>query len=102
MTRERELLHEFVADVEAVGIAHVKEDWPDLYVTYQSYLQYLNGNTTLVRCDNCRKIHTLRTLTVRLPDIPNLTQRIDIGGEVPAGECPSCGCLVYLIKKGQD
>ena len=27
-------LHEFCADVDAVGPEHVAEDWPDLYQTY--------------------------------------------------------------------
>ena len=28
------VLREFIADVEAVGVEHVKEDWLDLYLTY--------------------------------------------------------------------
>ena len=29
------VLQEFVDDIEAVGPKNVREDWPDLYVTYQ-------------------------------------------------------------------
>lgn len=28
--------------------------------------------------------------------VENLAQRVDPGGEVPAGSCPDCGSLVYL------
>jgi len=30
-----EIVREFIRDVEAVGPEQVKQDWPDLYFTYQ-------------------------------------------------------------------
>jgi len=49
------------------------------------------------KCDNCG------LLVVRckadLANIPQLFERIEPGNEVPAGECPSCGCLCYVVKK---
>ena len=51
-----------------------------------------------VRCDNCGlQGKEEEVLLVRFPDIPNLLQRLGPGGEVPAGECPNCHCLVYLV-----
>jgi len=35
MPNEIDTLKEFVADVEAVGVDSVQEDWPDLVVTYE-------------------------------------------------------------------
>jgi hypothetical protein len=31
------------------------------------------------------------------PDIPDLLVRVEPGGTVPAGECPTCGALVYPV-----
>jgi len=47
------------------------------------------------QCDNCGKIHT----GAKLKDIQDLSQRVDVGGEVPAGECPACGALCYIVKE---
>ncbi len=52
-----------------------------------------------VRCDNCGHETTDGKLKVRLADIPDLQQRLDVGGVVPAGECPQCGALTYIIDK---
>ncbi|MCV7247671.1 hypothetical protein H7J07_05460 [Mycobacterium koreense] len=29
--------------------------------------------------------------------IPDLDERLEPGGVVPAGECPSCGALAYVV-----
>ena len=47
-------------------------------------------------CDNCGKTFSGEgELEHRLADIPDLGDRLDPGGTVPAGTCPACGCLVY-------
>ena len=47
-------------------------------------------------CDNCgNRYEREETLSHVFPDIPDLLQRLDPGGTVPAGECPGCGALVY-------
>lgn len=43
-------------------------------------------------CDNCR----LYCAVSELDPIEDLEQRLDPGGVVPAGQCPSCGALSYL------
>ena len=50
----------------------------------------------MFKCDNC-DIRYEREDQLRhvFPNIPNLLQRLDPGGTVPAGECPDCGALVY-------
>jgi hypothetical protein len=35
-------------------------------------------------------------LKEKLEDLPDLAEWLDVGGEVPAGRCPSCGALAYL------
>ena len=53
-------------------------------------------DTTMLTCDNCsRRYRSVKSLKLVFPDIPDLLQRIEPGGEVPAGECPKCGALVY-------
>jgi len=31
--------------------------------------------------------------------IPDLLQRIEVGGEVPAAACPQCGALAYVVRE---
>jgi len=49
-------------------------------------------------CDCCGTSETVERLTLdaRLAAVPRLLDRIEPGGEVPAGECRSCGALVYV------
>lgn len=49
----------------------------------------------LLVCGNCGKSWTDYELEHQFPDIPDLIERIEPGGVVPAGECPTCGALVY-------
>jgi len=49
-----------------------------------------------VWCDNCGATRAASRVTVHYPDIPDLSERLDIGGEVPFGECPDCGALCYM------
>jgi hypothetical protein len=48
------------------------------------------------KCDNCSKVWDLDDLE----DPIDLNCKVDIGGEMPAGECPDCGSLAYKIKHG--
>lgn len=50
-------------------------------------------STERYRCDNCRKIWQ----EAELKEIKDYFERVEPGGEVPAGECPSCGALSYLV-----
>jgi hypothetical protein len=50
----------------------------------------------MYECDNCgRRYPATNKLKHVFPDIPDLLQRLDVGGPVPAGECTRCGALVY-------
>ncbi len=50
----------------------------------------------MFKCDNCdQRFDHEDQLKHLFPDIPDLLQRLDVGGIVPAGECPLCGALVY-------
>ena len=50
----------------------------------------------MFKCDNCGKRYEREDqLRHVFPDIPDLLQRLDPGGTVPAGECPACGALAY-------
>jgi hypothetical protein len=44
------------------------------------------------KCDNC---DWTGTPTIGLEEIPDLSQRLDVGSVVPSGECPECGALCY-------
>ena len=46
-------------------------------------------------CDNCR----LYSGEDELDPIQDLEQRLTPGGVVPAGQCPHCGALAYLVEK---
>ena len=58
-------------------------------------LKDLDAYAPKFECDNCRK--RFRD-TVPLVPVIDIHQRVDIGEPMPAGECPSCGCLVHPIK----
>jgi len=47
-------------------------------------------------CDNCgKRFENSDELRFQFPHIPELSQRIEPGGTVPAGDCPWCTALVY-------
>jgi len=46
-------------------------------------------------CDNCGDTQAESALRVKLCDIPSLSDRVEPGGKVPAGECGECGALCY-------
>ena len=43
------------------------------------------------RCANCDKVFPVS----KLDEAGDLYERVEAGGEVPAGECPECGALAY-------
>lgn len=45
-------------------------------------------------CDNCETNYPVDT---DLPYPKHLYERLDPGGEAPAGECLKCGALCYLV-----
>ena len=49
-------------------------------------------------CDGCGKTWNAD----KLLDFEDLMQRIEPGGMVPSGECPSCGALCYPKAKKRD
>ncbi len=51
----------------------------------------------MFRCDSCGKVWLENQLQRVFPDIPDLLVRVEPGGTVPAGECPTCGALVYPV-----
>lgn len=50
-----------------------------------------------VRCDSCP---WYGDQTEAVLPVPDLWERVEPGGVVPAGECPECHALVYLTKGG--
>ena len=47
----------------------------------------------IARCDNCAAMIEV----IDLGEIEDFFLRVEAGSEVPAGECPSCGALAYLV-----
>ena len=45
-------------------------------------------------CDDCDK----RWREDELKPAQDLTQRVDLGGPMPSGECPVCGALCYKLQ----
>lgn len=52
---------------------------------------------TTCKCDNCQWEGSDTALRASLEDTPDLGVRLAPGSEVPAGECPKCGCFAYLV-----
>ena len=52
---------------------------------------------TTCACDNCNWTGTIADILCDLEHTPNLCERLDVGGEMPVGECPECGALAYLV-----
>jgi hypothetical protein len=51
-------------------------------------------------CDDCD--WTGPESEIKCPgDVPRLSERLDPGGTVPAGECPKCGALAYLEERNE-
>lgn len=52
------------------------------------------------KCDNCGFVCDEDELGAGLSDTPDLGERLEPGSVVPAGECPKCGCLSYVMEEG--
>lgn len=52
-----------------------------------------------VECGDCDWTGDQDDLPEGHHGIEHLSQRIDPGSEVPAGECPECGCLCYVLEE---
>jgi hypothetical protein len=57
-------------------------------------MERVDGGPDQYACDNCENIWPYD----RLEAIADLTERIEAGGVVPAGECPVCGALCYPVR----
>lgn len=51
----------------------------------------------IAKCDNCGRVFDFKDDVNPLDKIDDLTGRIDVGGIVPAADCPICGGLSYCI-----
>jgi hypothetical protein len=47
------------------------------------------------KCDNCGAVQYVR----ELKPVKHYWERVDDGGETPAGECMFCGCLAYFCEE---
>lgn len=55
-----------------------------------------------VECDNCDWKGTEKQMRAEFCDVEDLHELIEPGKEVPAGECPECGALAYLMKESPE
>lgn len=56
------------------------------------------GVVLLAECGDCGAICTVDDLAKSLFEVDDLPERLDVGGEVPAGEC-ECGALAYVVRR---
>ena len=57
-----------------------------------------NYTVSKLKCDNCDWTYeSADELYVVWPNIPDLGERLEPGGIVPAGMCNICGALVYPV-----
>ena len=54
-----------------------------------------------VECDNCGDITTQDNL-LPLEEAKDLSMRLDVGSEIPAGECLKCGAFSYIKKEDSE
>ena len=50
------------------------------------------------QCADCLAFH----LDADLDEAQDLAERLTPGDEVPAGECPDCGALSYIVREPKD
>lgn len=51
-----------------------------------------------IKCDNCGARYASDDVRITLETVSGLEQRLTPGSVVPAGECPDCGALCYLLE----
>ena len=61
----------------------------------EAWVKDAEARGELARCDNCKRVYPVGALV----EAADLDQRVDPGGPVPAGECPSCGALCYPFEE---
>lgn len=88
------VIREFVKDFDAVGLEHVREDWPDLVDTYWHARRYLEGKIEY-ECQNGCGSFGPEMVKKWWPDLDNIRERISPGERVPDCECPVCGALAH-------
>ena len=54
-----------------------------------------------VECDNCGDVTTQDNL-LPLEEVKDLSMRLDVGSEIPAGECLECGAFSYIKKENSE
>lgn len=96
------VLKAFIQDIEAAGVEHTDEVWPDLVPTYRDAVTVFNrivAEVPLCHCDNCNTFWS-QDVVKPLDQVADLNKRLDPGSEVPCGECPrfDCRALVYVVK----
>jgi len=57
-----------------------------------------DNKIVLCECGNC----DWRGRVSECNDVHRLLDRVEAGGEFPAGECPKCGALTYLVSQTSD
>lgn len=102
-TVEVEAPDEETARAVAIEQADALGEWDciEVQASWVDHLEKLEDPPTKEKrpvCDNCDTIFEPDDVDVRYPDIPRLLERLESGGEVPFGECPGCGALVYLAE----
>ena len=90
------VLREFVKDFDAVGLEHVRDDWPDLVTTYWHAREHLEGKL-VYECGNGCGSFGPEMVKKWWPDLDNIRDRISPGERVPDCECPVCGALAHRI-----
>ena len=54
-----------------------------------------------VECDNCGDVTTQDNL-LPLEEAKDLSMRLDVGSEIPAGECLDCGAFSYIKEENSE
>ena len=54
-----------------------------------------------VECDNCGDVTTQDNL-LPLEEVKDLSMRLDVGSEIPAGECLECGAFSYIKEENSE
>ena len=54
-----------------------------------------------VECDNCGDVTTQDNL-LPLEEAKDLFMRLDVGSEIPAGECLDCGAFSYIKEENSE
>jgi hypothetical protein len=76
---------------------HTKDIGPETFLEI-GFLPEPSRDDPICTCGICEWSGRESKLKCGLAYIPDLFSRIEVGGEVPAGECPECGGLCYLEK----